>query len=133
MNSNSTDGGQIRKFGLVVLLFFGCLSFVGFWTRKSLPTYLFGCLSILGFAFLVIPKPLKPVYSTWLRIAHFIGRVFTTAVLTLAYYFIITPAGLIKKVVGGPPLPVKPDKTVSSYWVVRPEPAQSKERFIKRY
>jgi hypothetical protein len=133
MNSNSIEIGQIRKFGLVALLFFGCLSFMGFWTGKPLPTYLFGCLSILGFGFIVIPKPLKPIYSGWLKIAHFIGRAVTTVVLALAYYIVITPAALIKRIFGGTPLPTKPDKNAFSYWVTRAEPAQPKERFLKRF
>ena len=133
MNSNSTEIGQIRKFGLVALLFFGCLCAAGIWTRKPIPSYLFGCLSILGLGFIIIPKPLRPIHSAWLRIAHFIGRVVTAIILALAYYFVITPAALIKRVVSGSPLPVKPDKSVSSYWVARIEPAQPKERFLKRF
>ena len=133
MNSNSTDTKPIRKFGLVALVFFGCLSALGLLKEKSLPFYLFGLLSIMGFGFLVIPKPLRPAYVGWLKVAHFIGRVFTTLVLMLAYYFVITPSALIKRLFGGAPLPVKPDKESSSYWVTRAEPAQPKERYIKRY
>ena len=133
MNSNSTDTKPIRKFGLVALVFFGCLSALGLLKEKSLPFYLFGLLSIMGFGFLVIPKPLRPAYVGWLKVAHFIGRVFTTLVLMLAYYFVITPSALIKRLFGGRPLPVKPDTNSSSYWVTRAEPAQPKERYIKRY
>jgi len=54
-------------------------------------------------------------------------------VLTLAYYIVITPTALAKRLISGRPLPTAPDKGLSSYWVSRPEPAQPKERFIKRY
>lgn len=133
MNSNSTDNREIRKFGVVALLFFGALSGLGFWTNKSLPAYLFGFLSILGLGFILLPSLLRPVYTTWLKIAHFIGRIVTVLILTLAYYLVITPSALIKRLFGGRPLPVKPDKNVTSYWVARDEPVQPKERFIKRY
>jgi hypothetical protein len=43
-----------------------------------------------------------------------IGRVITTIILTLSYYLVITPAALIKRVFGGRPLPLKPDKNVFS-------------------
>ena len=133
MSLNSTDTKQIRKFGLVALVFFGFLCSLGFWMKKPLPTYLFGSLSILGLLFILIPKQLEPVYLAWLKIAHLLGRIITTLILALAYYLVITPSGLIKRLFGGRPIPIKPNKKASSYWVARPEPAQPRERFIKRY
>lgn len=133
MNSNSTDRKEVRKFGAVALIFFGSLCTLGLWANKPLPTYLFGFLSTLGLGFVLIPSPLRPVYTAWLKIAHLIGRIITTLMLTFAYYLVITPSALIKRLFGGRPLPIKPDKKVSSYWVDRTEPAQPKERFFKRY
>ena len=133
MNLNSIDTREIRKFGIVALIFFGFLCGLGLWRQKSLPTYLFGSLTILGLGFVVAPSWLSPLYVFWLKIAHFIGRVVTTVMLILAYYLVITPAALIKRVLGGLPLPVKPNKNVSSYWVNRTEAAQPKQRFLKRY
>ena len=133
MTSSSTDVKHIRIFGLIAFLFFGCLSGLGILTQKPLPTYLFGSLSVLGTGFMILPRQLEPVYNGWLRIAHGIGRTITFLALVFAYYAIMTPAALIKRVCGGRPIPLKPDSTASSYWVSRSEPAQPKERFIKRY
>jgi hypothetical protein len=132
MNSNSTEK-DIRKFGIVAFVFFGALCAVGLWRKKPFPTYLFGSLSLLGFGFLCIPGPLRPIHNAWLRIAHFVGRIITLLSLTMVYYLVITPAALIKRLLGGRPLPLKPDKGAPSYWVPRSEPAQPKERFLKRY
>ena len=133
VNLNSTDHKTIRTFGLIAFIFFGCLLALGIWFERTLPVYLFGALTVLGLGFILIPKPLKPIYTVWLTIAHVIGRIITTGILTLAYYLVITPAALLKRIFGGAPLPVRPDKSVSTYWVDRNEPAQPRERFIKRY
>ena len=133
MSLNSTDTKQIRTFGLIALLFFGCLCALGIWFEKPLPTYLFGTLSTLGLGFILLPHQLRPVFVAWLRIAHFLSRVVTALILTLAYYLVITPAALIKRIFGGTPLPIKPDKNASSYWVDRKEAAQAKEQFLKRF
>ncbi len=124
---------DIRKFGIIAFVFFGGLCGLGLWTKKPVPTYLFGSLSVLGLGFILIPTRLRPVYNVWLKIAHVIGRIITTLILAIAYYLVITPAALIKRLFGGRPLPVKPDKEATSYWVARSEPAQAKERFLKRY
>ncbi|HUU41580.1 MAG TPA: hypothetical protein VMW42_11620 [Desulfatiglandales bacterium] len=133
MTLYSTDVKTIRKFGIVSFLFFGALCAVGFWRQKPLPVYLFGFLSALGLGFILLPSYLKPVYVAWLKIAHLLGKIFTTFILALAYYLVITPTALIKRVFGGRPLPISPDKNALSYWVARAEPAQPKERFLKRY
>ncbi len=132
-NLNSTETREIRKFGLIALVFFGCLCILGILLKRALPIYLFSFLSVVGLGFIVIPSTLRPFYSLWLRIGHTLGRIVTTLMLTLAYYLVITPSGLLKRLFGGTPLPIKPDRQVSSYWVARTEPAQPKERFLKRY
>jgi hypothetical protein len=133
MNSNLTDKKQIRKFGLIAFIFFGILCGLGIWKERLLPTFLFGFLSTIGIGFVVAPSPLRPIYNAWLRFAHLIGRALTTLIMILIYYLVITPAALIKRLFGGNPLPVKPIKKVSSYWVTRSEPVQPRERFFKRY
>lgn len=133
MNSNLTDNREIRKFGGIAFVFFGCLSALGLFTNKLLPTYIFGSLTILGLGFIIVPSTLRPIYTTWLKIAHFFGRIVTTLILTLAYYMVITPVALIKRIIGGSPIPNRPNKQKTSYWVDRIEPTQPKERFLKRY
>jgi len=61
------------------------------------------------------------------------GSKITILILTILFYFVITPAALLKSIFGGKPLPVKPDPDADTYWVTRSEPAQPKERFPKRF
>jgi hypothetical protein len=133
MTVDSAEPREIRKFGLVAFFFFGCLCATGIWRDKIIITYFFGAMSVLGMGLILFPAPLKPLYAAWLKIAHIIGRIVTIVVLSLAYYLVIAPSALIKRLLGGRPLPIKPDKEASSYWVNRNESAQPKERFLKRY
>ena len=133
MNSNLINPKEIRKFGIVGGVFFGTLFAVAIWRDKIFATYFFGILSLLSSGFILLPVQLKPVYTTWLKLAHYIGSNVTLLILTILFYFVITPAALLKRIFGGRPLPVKPDPNTSTYWVTRPEPAQPRERFPKRY
>ena len=133
MTSSSTEMREIQKFGVIAFVLFGLLCTLGIWLEKWVPASLFGFLALLGLGFILTPGILQPVYWAWLKAAHFIGRAVTVAAMTLAYYLVITPAALLKRLFGGRPLPILPDKDASSYWIARTEPAQPKERFIKRY
>jgi len=128
-----TEAREVRKFGAVALLFFGCLACVSYLVHRTVLTPVFGLFSLMGLAFLLLPAPLSPVYRAWQKAAHALGRAVTAVILTVAYYLVITPAALLKRCFGGRPLPMKPDPDASSYWVSRSEPAQPRERFGKRY
>lgn len=130
---SSINSKEIRKFGIIAFIFFGCLCVTGLWTKKMLPAYLFGCLSILGIGLILMPSRLTPVYTFWLKMGHFLSNVVNTSILILSYYLVITPSAMIKRILGGRPLPIKPDKNIQSYWVDRAEPSQPKERFSKRF
>jgi hypothetical protein len=132
MNSNSTKR-EIRKFGALALFFFGALCAVAIWRQRVVPSCLFGTLSFLGAGFLLMPGPFRPIHEAWQKLAHFIGIVFTQAILVLAWYLVMTPAAWIKRLLGGRPLPMKPDPSAESYWVSRREPSQPRDRFYLRY
>ena len=133
MGSSSTDTRAIRKFGLIAILFFGSLFSIALWAGRPAASCVFGALGLLGLGFVLFPGTLRPVYRGWMVVAHLIGRAVTTLILTMAYYLVITPSALIKRLMGGAPIRTRPDKKASSYWVARTEPAQPKERFLKRF
>jgi hypothetical protein len=133
MISSSTEKREIRKFGAIALCVFGALLAAGLWREKIPISICFGILTLFGMLFLLLPAQFKPAYLAWLRAAHFMGTLTTALVLVLAYYLVITPTALLKRIFGGRPISLSPDPRVSSYWVARSEPAQPKERFEKRY
>jgi hypothetical protein len=133
MSSPPTDAGEIRKFGVIAFVFFGIFLGIALWRHKYIVGCFLGVLSFLGFCMILFPGLLKPVYTRWLITANFIGTVTTSVILTLAYFLMITPTAWIIRLIKGRPLPLSPDKSTPSYWVARPEPAQPRERFSKRY
>lgn len=133
MNSNSIDIKEKRRFGAIAFVFFGILFALGLWAGKLIPIFLFGLLSLLGLGLICFPDHLGPFYNGWMKIAHFLGRVVSATMLVLAYYLVITPSAMIKRMFGGTPIQTRPQKSAVSYWVMRNEPAQPRERFTKRY
>ena len=133
MSSNLINPRDIRKFGAIGSLFFGTLLAVAVWRDQTPVAFFFGLLTLLSIGFLLMPVRMKPVYTGWLKIAHFMGSKVTLVMLGIIFYFVITPAALLKRIFGGRPLPIKPDPDAETYWVTRSEPAQPTERFPKRF
>jgi len=88
-----------------------------------------GGLLVLG-AFLA-PSWLAPIRRRWMAMAAVIGAFNTRLILTLAYYLIVTPVGLVMRLVARDPLDRRLG-TGESYWRKRgPEPAATRDRYAR--
>lgn len=133
MKLNAKKVKEIRKSGFIFLIFFGFLCSIGIFLKEPIPSFLFGALALIGFCFITVPSWSRPLYDLQMFIAQFMGKIVTVLILTITFYIVLTPTALIKRLFGGALLNLKPDDNLSSYWVPKSEPAQSRERFLKRY
>ncbi len=127
------SSGEVRKFGFIALFFFGCFVSLALWRGKPIMTGLFGTMCFLGLCCALLPRLLAPVQGAWVAVGMGLANGVNGFFLILAWYLVITPSAWIKRLVSGRPLPFHPDKSATTYWVDRKEPAQPRERFIKRY
>ena len=53
---------------------------------------------------LVLPKSLKPVYRVWMTIGLYLGWINTRIILSIMFYLIILPTGVIMRLFGKDPM-----------------------------
>ena len=106
-----------RKFGLTVgIAFLVLASLLHFWRHKETAAGISGVLGLLlTFAGLTIPALLGPVQRAWMGLAHLISRVTTPLFMGIVFFAVMTPIGLLMRLVGRRPLVhrVRDD----GYWV----------------
>jgi len=56
---------------------------------------------------MIWPLLFKPVAYAWLGLANILGTVVSKVVLSLIYYLIVTPVGLIRRLTGADPMKLK--------------------------
>ena len=130
---NSIDTSEVRKFGVACFIVSVVLVSAGLWREKYLPVTLGLIFLFNGLCAVTIPGRFKPFYRIWKKVGFGISRFITGVILSIAYYLVITPSALIKKLIGGAPLNIRPDRNAGTYWVARNEPVQPKDRYIKRF
>ncbi|NUM54945.1 MAG: hypothetical protein HUU46_14960 [Candidatus Hydrogenedentes bacterium] len=108
--------GELRNFGLLMCGAFAVIACLRWWIKGHAPTVLF----VIAAAFLVFglaaPVALKPVYRAWMKFALALNWVMTRVFLTIAFYGLITPTGIIYRLVAGDPLKRAWDPHAGSYW-----------------
>ena len=127
-----TDDRRLRQFGLLVGGVFTALGLV--WWARGKPFFAWSLTpGVVLMAFgLAWPRALKLVYIAWMSLAIVLGFVVSTILLTLFFFLVITPTGLVARVAGKDFLALKLDRQASTYWISRerkaPKPSEEYDR-----
>jgi hypothetical protein len=106
-----------RKFAFTVGPAFMLIAGVGFWRGHSWLAFVAAPLGVaLSLAGMVLPGRLGPLYRGWMRLALAISRITTPVFLSLVYFGVVLPIGLLRRSLGGNPL-VRAEGT--SFWIRR--------------
>lgn len=117
------SAGEGRRFGFGVGGGFLALAGLAAWRGHPIEArVLAGLGSVLVIAALVVPTRLAPVRRSWMAMANAISRVTTPVLMGIIYFFIVTPTGWMRRLVGGSSL--TPRRDAVSYWVDRPADAR---------
>jgi len=111
---------DLRKFGLTVGGIFLVLAGISYWRGHELPPMILGGLGVLLFVpGLVAPAILRPVEKGWMRFAAGLAYVNTRIILTLLYYVLFMPVGVLRRMLGKDSLNRKLGTGATSDWVKR--------------
>jgi hypothetical protein len=127
---NNADKKQLRSFGLTVGSIFAVIAIwpvivrddgVRWWAVLT-----GGLLIVLG---LIFPRSLSSVYKLWMSFGHIMGWINTRVILGFVFYFVVTPIGIIRQLLGKDPMGKKIECELNSYRIIRkPRPASHLSR-----
>ena len=123
----------VKKTGITVGIVLILISLLLWYLGRTSFIY----FSIIGglfviLAFIAIPM-LRPFHKLWMMLALAMGFVMSRVILTILYYFILTPIGLIAKLVGKKFMPVRFDKSALTYWEKRENPVKQQIDYERQF
>ena len=116
-----------RSFGL---LFFIVFALIALWPLMSggqlriWPVPISLIFLVLG---LLNSKLLSPLNSIWVKFGELLGRIIAPIVMAIIYFTILTPIGLLMRIIGKDLLNIKFSKN-KSYWTKREKNVGSMKR-----
>ncbi len=125
---------EARRFALIlagVLILFALLAW---W--KHHPMRVRACLAAAALApilaFWVFPLWIR-FFRLWMKIAELLGWVMTRVILTVFYFLLLTPYGLVARLFREDPLDLNWKRRKPSYWIDQPPVAPERERYERQY
>lgn len=118
-NRPATELKDTRNFGFLFAALGVLVGAYMVWKGNQHALIAFGLAGVFFLTGLFIPCVLGPFYRTWMRFAALLAWVNTRILLTVFYIVIVTPIGLIMRLLGKDLLNQRIDRSVQSYWVKR--------------
>jgi hypothetical protein len=132
------DERTLRQFGWIAFFGFSLLALVahrewlvfsmGLGAAKPYVSGAFAVLAGLSALFsLVWPRANRPIYVGLALVSYPIGFVLSWVILGLLFYGMITPVGLLFRLIGRDPMNRRLDRSAKTYWqdARPPRPAES--------
>jgi hypothetical protein len=115
LNSTEFTASEGRRFAFPVGTAFLLLAGLLWWREKPTAMWVMvGLASSLYLGGLTVPGHLGPIYRGWMRMALAISKVTTPIFMGIVYFIVLTPTGLIMRLLGKKPIRHKLEN--DSFW-----------------
>jgi hypothetical protein len=114
-----TRGSSNRSFGLVFAGFFALLGVVSLVKGHERPWLWFVPAFGFGVTALVVPSWLALLNRMWTRFSLLLSHVTQPIILGLLFFAVVTPIGLVMRLLGRDPMRLKWQSGEASYWIRR--------------
>ena len=107
-----------KSFGILFFIIFLLIALWPLLNSEFIRMWALGIASIFLVLGITNSKILTPVKKSWIKLGEILGKIIAPIVMGLIYFLIITPIGLLMRLVGKDVLNLKFNKN-DSYWIKR--------------
>jgi hypothetical protein len=107
---------------------------IALWRHHAARAWIFGAIGVAAPLLALAVKPLwLAFFRSWMKLAEGMGWVTTRVILTLFFFLVLTPVGLLRRAMGRPTLDTRWKDGKISYWVPKEPIEPTIERYAKRF
>ncbi len=121
---------ELLWFGALTAPFFGVVGLlIHLQGARGIAYAVWAVALLCTIVFFAIPPFRRPMYLTWMRAVYPLGWTVSHVLLILLYYGIVTPIGLVMRMLGRNPMEPTLDRQATTYWVERRQVADPSRYF----
>ncbi len=124
---------ELREFGVVMGAILIVFADVAMLRGKAFGPYVLGIGLVFALLGLMAPAILKPLQKAWMGLGIVLGFFASRIILSIIFFGVITPIGLLMKLSGKDILDEHIEKSKASYWHQRPDVLRPKASYENQY
>jgi len=128
-----SEKSDLRKFGITIGIILMIIGGYLFWKEKELFLTLLTVGVVLSVFGIAAPVILKPIYWGWMIFATILGWIMTRVILSLLFFLVFTPIGVVSRLLGKQFIELKWEKSKGTYWNYRSNKHLQMENYEKQY
>jgi Na+/proline symporter len=125
---------ELAWFGLLLLCFCGIIGALLYWKfdKPAAARIVWISGAALALIYYVIPPLRRPIFLGWMYAAFPIGFVISYVLMAIIYYAVVTPIGVIMRILGRDSMCRRFDGDAASYWHER-RAEEAQDRYFRQF
>ena len=125
--------GSDKSFGLIFAVVFALLGFWLLLSAQRIQLWPFAICILLVLVSFTRPQILAPFNKLWFRFGRLLHSFVSPIIMGLIFYTTVTPIGLIMRLLGKRPIPLKFNPEAKSYWIKREPPGPEPDSMTQQF
>jgi len=131
--SEEVVGSSNRSFGVVFAVVFAIIALLPLFHGGGVRFWSLGVAALFAALAFAAPQVLAPLNRLWLKLGLFLHKIVNPIVLGIMFYGVVTPTGLIMRLLGKDLLRLKREPAAASYWIERTPPGPKPESLGEQF
>ncbi len=106
-----------KSFGIVFFTFFLIIAFWPLINDGNIRIWSLAVSIIFLILGIVNAKILTPLNNLWFKFGLFLGKIVSPIVMGIIFFFVVTPTGIIMRLIGKDLLNLKRNNLLNTYWI----------------
>lgn len=122
-----------RSFGLVFTVFFSIVGLLPLLSGQGIRLWALGVSTLFLLLSLTVPRVLAPANRAWAKFGELLHGIVSPVALGILFFGVVTPTGVIMRLLGKDLLRLRLDRSTNSYWIVRTPPGPDAESLKNQF
>ena len=132
-HTDPTPGSSNRSFGIVFTVFFIIVGLLPLLNGGGIRLWALGVSAVFLLLAMVAPKILAPANRAWTKFGLLLHKIVSPIALGILFFGVVTPTGLIMRLLGKDLLRQRFDRSATTYWIARTPPGPDAESLKNQF
>lgn len=122
-----------RSFGVVFAVVFALIGFAPWVLSGDIRWWAVAVSASFLVLSIAAPRALAPLNRLWTKFGFLLHRIMNPLIMGFMFFLVVTPIGVIMRVLGKRPMQIELDDEAESYWISRTPPGPAPESMKQQF